>query len=249
MEFWLLSFTLFFVVAVLYSSIGHAGASGYLAVMALLSFVPESIKPTSLVLNILVSAIASFKFLKEGYFDKKIFFSFIIFSLPFAYWGGSLKLDPFYFKIFAGIFLIASSVFMLMRLKRKEEKIKEAENIWVWAASIGSLIGFISGIIGVGGGIFLTPLIALFGWTSLRKASGISALFIFCNSVSGLMGHYSSLQKIDANIIYWSIAVIMGGILGSYLGTKKFNNKAIVICLFIVLMSAGLKFILVDSFR
>jgi hypothetical protein len=249
-DFILLGFALFFIVALLYSSIGHAGASGYLAIMALLSFQTESIKPTSLLLNILVSAIASYRFLREGYFDKKIFFAFILFSLPFAYWGGYLKPNPLYFKIMAGVFLIISSVMMLLRLRKKEEQsVKGVKNLWLWASLLGSLIGFISGIIGVGGGIFLTPLILMLGWTSIRNASGVSAVFILCNSISGLMGHMNSLQKVDLNISFWAVAVILGGIAGSYLGSRKFNNTSILICLFIVLLSAGLKFIFVDTMK
>lgn len=240
---------LFFSIAVLYSSIGHAGASGYLAVMALLSFAPESIKPTSLILNILVAAIASYRFISQGYFDKRIFLSFIVFSLPTAFLGGYLKLSPFYFKLIAGTFLIISAVLLLLKRQSSDYQLKEIKQQWLYSAVFGSLIGFVSGIIGVGGGIFLTPVILLLGWTTVKNASGISALFILLNSVSGLLGHLSSLNKLDANSPYWIFAVITGGILGSYLGTKKFNNRVIIYCLFVVLLTAGLKFIFVDAMR
>jgi uncharacterized membrane protein YfcA len=245
----LVAFLLFFLIAALYSSIGHAGASGYLAIMALLSFAPESIKPTSLILNITVALIASIRFIKEGYFDKKIFLAFVLFSVPASFIGGMFTLPAFYFKILAGIFLIISAIMLLFKKPSNSEEIKEIKNLWLWSAVFGTLIGFVSGIIGVGGGIFLTPLILMLGWTKIKNVSGISALFILLNSISGLLGHLSSLNKLDTRIVYWVIAVIIGGLAGSYMGAKKFNNRVIIYCLFIVLLSAGLKFIFVDAMK
>lgn len=243
------TFFLFALIAALYSSVGHAGASGYLAVMALLSFSPESIKPTSLVLNIVVALITSIKFISSGYFDKKIFLAFILTSLPASFVGGFIKLDPFLFKLFAGAFLIISSVMLLVKLKKKNNAKPLAPYNLKLALLIGLFIGFFSGMIGVGGGIFLTPILVMLNWTSLKNIAGISALFILLNSIGGLAGHLTSLQKLDFQVSYWIAAVIIGGFVGSYFGTKKFNNKAIYICLIIVLLSAGIKFILVDAFR
>lgn len=249
LSFIIAAFVLFFVIAALYSSIGHAGASGYLAIMALLSFASESIKPTSLVLNIIVAAIASYRFISQGYFDKRIFLAFVVFSVPASFVGGLIILPAFYFKMFAGIFLIVSAFFLLIKKQKTNEETKEVKNFWLMSAIFGTIIGFVSGIIGVGGGIFLTPLILMFGWTRVKNVSGISALFILLNSISGLLGHLSSIQKVDTNIFYWVGAVIGGGFLGSYLGSKKFNNRVIIYCLFIVLLSAGLKFIFVDTLK
>jgi len=242
----LLTAMLFFIIATLYSSVGHAGASGYLAVMALLSFTPETIKPTSLILNIVVASIASVKFIKEGYFDKKIFIPFIIASIPMAFVGGYITLNPKYFKLMAGIFLIVSSFLLLVR-----EYSKPADNTTkpmnlTFGLTIGAIIGLISGLIGVGGGIFLSPIIISAKWTSVKRASGIAALFILLNSLAGLSGHLIALKKVDHNIIYWILAVIIGGLLGTHLGTVKFNNKFIITCLVIVLLTAGLKFLFVD---
>lgn len=243
------AFILFFIVAALYSSIGHAGASGYLAIMALLSFAPESIKPTSLILNIAVAAIASWRFISAGYFDRKIFFAFILFSLPAAFVGGYLKLSPALFKTLAGSFLILSAIFLVIRKKERTEEIVAPKQLFLYSSVLGTAIGFFSGIIGVGGGIFLTPLLLMFRWTPVKNASGISALFILCNSVSGLLGHLAGLNKVEEHIGFWLLAVIAGGFIGAYFGTKKFNTKAILWCLFIVLMTAGLKFILVDAMK
>ncbi len=114
---------------------------------------------------------------------------------------------------------------------------------------IGSIIGLVSGLVGVGGGIFLSPIIIMANWTTVRNASGIAALFILCNSLAGLAGHFTALNKLDHNIIYWVVGVIIGGLVGSYLGTIKYNNKVIITCLFLVLLTAGLKFIFVDFAR
>lgn len=238
----------FFLIATLYSTVGHAGASGYLAVMGLLSFSPESIKPTSLVLNIIVALIASIKFIREGYFDKKIFKTFVITSVPMAYIGGTVSLSPMYFKLLAGMFLVISAFLLLIRNTLKTKSVTISPMPQFSGSVLGLIIGFFSGLIGVGGGIFLSPILILLNWADIQKASGVAALFILFNSMSGLSGHLNSVNNLDHNLGYWSLAVVLGGITGSYLGTKKFNKKVISIFLFIVLMSAGIKFIFVDFF-
>lgn len=241
-----IAFTLFLLVAMLYSSVGHAGASGYLAIMALLSFSPDIIKPTSLILNVVVASIASFKFIKGGFFDKKIFISFIITSVPMSFLGGYLSISPQYFKLFAGIFLVVSATLLLLRTLVKNVDSPYKSMPPYLGLALGAVIGLISGLIGVGGGIFLSPITIMANWTSVKNASGIAALFILFNSLSGLAGHLSAFSLINANIGYWVVAVIIGGLAGSYLGTSKLSNKIIITCLFFVLLTAGLKFILID---
>jgi hypothetical protein len=241
-----LAFFLFLIISVLYSSVGHAGASGYLAIMALLSFAPETIKPTSLILNIIVASIASVKYLRAGFFDRKIFFSFILASLPAAFIGGYVHISPGYFKLIAGIFLILSSVLMVIREYFKTSEKPYRQVPLITGLFIGSAIGFISGLIGVGGGVFLSPVIFMFNWTSVKNVSGIAALFILVNSVAGLAGHITGISHIDFNIVFWGLAVIIGGMTGSYFGTVRFNNKLIIILLSLVILSAGLKFVFID---
>lgn len=231
----------------LYSSIGHAGASGYMAVMAILSFTPDAIKPTSLILNIIVSAIASYQFIRAGYFDKKLFLSFILASVPSAFIGGWLSIPASYFKVLAGIFLIVSAGLLFIRrfiLVFEDNFSVNKKPAFASGIIVGALIGLFSGLIGVGGGIFLTPILILKKWSDPKTASGISALFIFCNSIAGLLGHYVGISQVDSRIIYWVIAVVAGGVIGSFLGTKKFNTSGIIIVLTIVLVSAGIKMIL-----
>lgn len=241
----ILAIILFIIIATLYASVGHAGASGYLAAMAWLSFAPDSIKPISLILNICVATIVSYKFIRSGFFDRKIFIPVAIASLPMAFIGGTMTIDPHYFKLIAGVFLIISASLLLLR-----EYIKPKTDVrpmpFGYGLIMGAAIGFISGLIGVGGGIFLSPIIIMANWTTIKNASGVAALIILCNSITGLAGHLSSLNKIDSNIFFYIPAVIAGSFIGSYLGTKFLSNKLIITCLFIVLFSAGLKFILVD---
>lgn len=235
---------LFLLIAFLYASVGHAGASGYLAVMAFLSFPVESIKPISLTLNIIVSLIASYKFIKAGYFDQKVFTLFAITSIPFAFIGGYLNLDPYWFKKLAGIFLVASGALLLIRQFVKPADKKREINPLA-ALPIGAIIGLTSGLLGVGGGIFLSPLIIMFGYSSLRNASGVAALFILCNSLLGLTGNYMAFSNLPYEIIFFIPAVVVGGYAGSHLGSGKFNNQVIISFLFVVLISAGLKFIFI----
>jgi len=238
------TFALFLLVAFVYSSVGHAGASGYLAVMSLLSFPLAEIKSTSLVLNIIVAAIASYKFISAGYFDKKVFLPFAFTSIPAAFIGGAITLDTHWFKAFAGLFLLLSAVGLIIKNKRIDQDKTSELNIYT-ALIVGAVIGLFSGLIGVGGGIFLSPLIIVMGWTSLKKTSGVSALFILCNSIIGLAGHIYSNSFQVHNVFYWILAVIIGGFAGSHLGSTLYNNKILMGILFVVLCSAGLKFLLV----
>lgn len=235
---------LFLVISFLYASVGHAGASGYLAVMALLSFPVESMKPISLTLNIVVSLIASYKFIRAGYFDKKIFLIFACTSIPLAFVGGYLQLDPFWFKKLAGLFLIGSAILLLARQYLKPTEEKKSISLFL-ALGIGALIGFLSGLLGVGGGIFLSPILILMGLTTLRTASGIAALFILCNSLLGLAGHYTSLPNLSKEILFFIPVVVIGGYAGAHLGSGKFNTKLVTTFLLVVLLSAGVKFLIV----
>jgi uncharacterized protein len=241
----ILASSLFLVIAFLYSSVGHAGASGYLAVMSLLSFAPESIKPISLVLNCVVAAIASYKFISLGYFDRRIFTLFICSSVPFAFLGGWMQLPPNYFKLFAGIFLIVSALLLLFKskLSKQQKEIKINQLSIPLGVLIGAVIGFFSGLIGVGGGIFLSPILILMGWATIKNTSGISALFILLNSMAGLIGYYNFMKELDSSVFVFMIVVAIGGFLGAHFGSKKLSPYWITLFLVLVLFSAGVKFV------
>mgnify|MGYP001271248881 CR=1 FL=1 len=245
-EYIFIAFGLFFMVALLYSSVGHAGASGYLALMALLSFPVDNIKSTSLFLNILVASIGTYRFLKAGYFDKKVFLTFAVTSIPIAFVGGAMRIDPKLFKMLAGMFLILSAVLLIGKNYFVKPKTEEPKRIpLLQGLGLGAAIGFLSGLVGVGGGIFLSPILILMNWTTVKKASGVAALFILCNSVTALIGHHSKLQEVDSNIAYWALAVILGGLIGTHLGTSRFSNKVVLGILALVLLTAGYKFVFV----
>ncbi|MBL7965176.1 MAG: sulfite exporter TauE/SafE family protein [Flavobacteriales bacterium] len=237
----ILALFLFFLIAALYSSVGHAGASGYLAVMALLSFAPETIKPTSLILNVVVAGIASWRYLRAGRFSWKVFWPVAVVALPLAYIGGRLQLPPRAFALAAGVFLIASALLMAQRALRQWEEHVPRPMPFAASLAMGAPIGFISGIIGVGGGIFLSPLLIQGRWAALRDVSGISALFIFINSLSGLAGRTSAGLALHPFLPWWLLAVVAGGLLGSWLGVSRFSIRAILVALFLVLMTAGVK--------
>lgn len=250
-EFILLTFGLFLLVAFLYSTVGHAGASGYLAVMALLSFPIESIKTISLVLNVVVASIASYKYINAGLFDKKIFLTFAVTSIPAAFIGGMFTVTPAIFKLMAGIFLVLSSILLVLKKYFSKQNDIEKNIPIVLGLVIGIVIGLFSGLIGVGGGIFLSPLLILMNWSGVRKASGISALFILCNSAIALTSHLTKVGKLDTSIFFWIVAVAIGGFIGSHLGSNRegkasLSDKIIVAFLFVVLFSAGIKFIFID---
>lgn len=237
----LLALPIFFLIATLYSSVGHAGASGYLAVMALLSFAPETIKPTSLVLNVVVAGIAGWRYLRAGCFNWKVFWPVAVVALPLAFLGGRMELPARVFALAAGVFLIASGLLMAWRALRKpEDRVPRPMPLAV-SLSVGAPIGFISGIIGVGGGIFLSPILIAGRWAALRHVSGIAALFIFINSLSGLAGRVSAGVEMHPFLPWWMMAVVAGGIIGSWLGVSRFGARAILAALFLVLMTAGVK--------
>lgn len=238
-EISILFFVLLFIVAFFYASVGHGGASGYLALMALFSFTPETMRPTALVLNIFVSGIAFFQFYRKGYFQWKLFYPYIITSVPAAFIGGLISVDEHIYKRILGIVLLLS-VARLLGLGTNEDKNAKKQSLNL-SLVIGAVIGLLSGMIGIGGGIILSPLILLLGWANLKQTASISALFIFVNSVSGLVGLV--INGVQFNMLMWAMlgATLLGGLLGSYLGANKFNNTMLRSALSLVLLIASVK--------
>lgn len=230
------------VVAFLYSSVGHGGASGYLAVMAIAGVAPAMMKSSALLMNVAVSLISFIGFYRAGYFRFKLFYPFAIASIPMAFIGGTMVLpDPIYKKLLAICLLIAIAR-MIVQYKEQGEAHKHAP-IWL-CLLIGGVVGLLSGMIGIGGGIILSPLILLLGWASLKETAAVSALFIFVNSLSGLIGQ---LQKgtllFSDHILYALLVTITGGLIGSYYGSRKFNFRTLKYLLATGLVIASLKLI------
>jgi len=231
-----------FIVAVMYSSVGHGGASGYLAVMAFLSVAPEVTRPTALVLNLFVASIGAYQFYRAGYFSWRIFLPFGVTSIPFAFIGGMITLPTNIYKLLLGIVLILAALRLAWKFVPDAE-IKQPP-IWI-CLIIGALIGLLSGLVGVGGGIFLTPVLLLMNWSETKTAAGVSALFILVNSISGLLGNLAQIEKLPPTVWFWIGAAVVGGLVGSTLGSKKFDSLMLRRVLALVLAFAGFKLIFV----
>ena len=229
------------VVAFLYSSVGHDGASGYIAVMSLLSLAPEVIKPTALALNILVASIGTWQFWRAGYFSWRLLWPFALLAVPMAFVGGYLNLPAQVFKVLVGIVLLYSALRFLMPAPAERET-KEPPRVVALAS--GGFIGLLAGLTGTGGGIFLTPLLLLAGWARVKTAAAVSALFILCNSIAGLAGNIGSTKQFPAFALVLVAAAVIGGTLGSYLGSRRFDPGVIKRLLAVVLVIAGTKLIL-----
>jgi uncharacterized membrane protein YfcA len=231
------------IVAYLYASVGHGGASGYLALMALFSFAPETMKPTALLLNIFVAGIAFFHYYRAGHFNKKLFLSFAVASIPAAFLGGMIEVDASLYKRILGVLLIFAILKMLDVFGKESTKIKTMK-IWQGLV-VGAIIGFFSGLIGIGGGIILTPIILLLHWGKMKEAAAVSALFIWVNSAAALAGQLSSGVIISKATFVLAAIAFVGGYIGSYYGSKKFNNKSLRYLLAIVLIIASIKLLFV----
>lgn len=232
------------IVAFLYSSVGHAGASGYIAVMTLFGFAASDIKPSALILNILVACIGTFHFWRAGHFSWSLFWPFALLSVPAAFLGGYLHVPADLFKLLVGIVLLFSAVRLFLRDGDPPEVSPPPRPL---ASGVGMGIGLLSGLTGTGGGIFLTPLLLFCQWARTRTAAAVSALFILVNSIAALVGYFTSGQPVPRVVWLLSIAAIGGGALGSRLGSQRLPVRTIHSLLAIVLLIAGSKLILTRS--
>lgn len=231
------------VIALLYSSVGHAGASGYLAVMALMGVAPMVMKPSALMLNIVVSLIAVYQFYRAGAFSWRIFLSLAATSIPFAFLGGYLTLPAHWYKPLVGVILLYAVLYSFRR--SYQTQLPEPKTPSVFALGIvGAVLGLLSGLTGVGGGIFLSPLLLRMNWAPVRTISGIAAMFILVNSISGLLGVLTHHTAVSPSLPYWAVAVMLGGYIGARLGSRYFNVALIQRFLSLVLLISGLKMLL-----
>lgn len=230
-------------VAILYSSVGHGGGSGYIAVLALFSLTPAAFKPTALVLNILVSTVATFSFARAGHFSWRLFWPFAAASIPCSFIGGYINLPPHLYKPLVGIILLASACRLFYHKEHVDTEIRQPS---VPAALIfGALLGLLSGLTGVGGGIFLSPLLLLLKWGRVREVSAVAALFVLVNSIAGLLGHLSSLQAIPPFAPLLSVAALIGGSIGAFFGSRRLPTATVIKSLAVVLLIAGFKLLLI----
>ncbi len=248
---------LFFAMAALYASVGHGGASGYLAVMGLFGFAPAVMRPTALALNIVVALVATAQFHRRGLFVWSLFWPFAVVSIPAAFVGGAMTLPVRGYKVLVGIVLLYAAVWMFRstwdrrpapgsdsgdRSPADKPLVTRPPTLWA-AIPVGLTIGLLSGLTGVGGGIFLSPLLLYMGWASTRETSGVAAGFILVNSIAGFLGHLSGVAALPDSIAVWGLAVLAGGWLGASYGSVHAPVPLLRRILSVVLVIAGVKMI------
>ncbi|MBG84192.1 MAG: hypothetical protein CMJ40_06550 [Phycisphaerae bacterium] len=240
-----------FLLAILYSSVGHAGASGYLAAMALVTQMPQSeMKAVALTLNIFVGAIGSWRFIRAGHFDWGTFWPFAIPAIPMAFLGGLWQLPPNIFKPLIGLVLAFSAVVLIIRTCRTtpttDKAMTEPQTLPPLPVAIisGGLLGLLAGLTGTGGGIFLSPLLLLMHWAGSRRTAATSIVFVLVNSLAGLGGVFSDMPSLPSELPFYVLAAISGGLLGSWLGARKLPGNGIRVLLAAVLLVAAFKMML-----
>ncbi|RPD49195.1 sulfite exporter TauE/SafE family protein [Paracnuella aquatica] len=239
MELTILFLVLLLCVAFLYASVGHGGASGYLALMAIFSVAPEVMKPTALLLNLFVSVVAFVQFYRGGHFNTKLFLPFALASIPFSFIGGLIVVDGQVYKHILGLLLLVPIV-RFLAFRNGEEGESKAPNIGL-ALFIGSIIGFLSGLIGIGGGILLSPVILLLGWAGQKQTASVSALFIFVNSLAGLGGQLVKGVQFSTDMYLYVAVAFAGGLGGAYYGSMRLPQQSLKRILALVLLLASYK--------
>ncbi len=230
-----------FVAALLYSSVGHAGASGYLAVMALIGVVPAEMRPAALMMNLVVASLGTTNFVRAGHFRWRLFWPFALASVPMAYLGGRLALPVAAYRIVVGVVLVLSAIRFMVTL-RAPDAAGGAPPRGI-ALLAGAVLGFLAGLTGVGGGIFLSPLLLLLGWANLRTTAATSVVFILVNSAAGLAGQAATIGSLPGELPWWIVAVIVGGAAGSWLGARRLPSPMLRAVLAVVLLAAGAKLV------
>ena len=239
MDYTGLFYVLLFFVALLYASVGHGGASGYLALMAIFGFSQTVMKPTSLLLNLFVSAVSFFQFYRGRHFRWNIFIPFALASVPMSFVGGLIHVDNNIYKKVLGLLLLFPIIRFFFFQNADPKEFREPNS--VLSLLIGGLIGFLSGMIGIGGGIILSPILLLLKWTDQKQTAAISAIFIFVNSVAGLAGQLIKGVQFSQNMIGYVIVAFAGGLCGAYLGALKFPQTILKYVLACVLTLAAYK--------
>jgi uncharacterized protein len=230
--------------SVLYSSVGHAGASGYLAVMALTGVHPAVMKPAALVLNLAVAAIATMRFSRAGHFSWPLLWPFAVASVPFAFIGGAIQLPSQWYKQTVGVVLLVAASRLVLESRRQQYDTHHRHPPLGAAMMSGAAIGLLAGLTGTGGGIFLSPLLLFTGWSGTRESGGVSAAFILLNSASGLAGNVAAVGTLPRDVWLWTAIVIIGGLIGSEIGSRRVAVRTFRQLLAAVLFVAGLKLVL-----
>ncbi|QAY79438.1 sulfite exporter TauE/SafE family protein [Sphingosinicella sp. BN140058] len=231
------------IAAALYSTVGHGGASAYLAIMALFAVAPEVMRPTALALNLVVAGFAVLRFAVARQINVRLAAIFAATAAPAAFVGGMISIPPEYYRPLVGIFLCLAALRLFWQPRALADRPVQPPSLLV-AAPAGATLGLLAGLTGTGGGIFLSPLIILFGWEEPRKTSGVAATFILINSMAGLAGNFASVQRLPAALPWLVAAVAVGALLGTWLGVDRLPRARLLQCLGLVLVIAGGKLLL-----
>lgn len=245
MDISLIFFLLLFTVAFLYAAVGHGGASGYLALMAIYGFAPEVMKPTALLLNLFVSLTSFVQFYRGKHFNWKIFLPLALASIPMAFLGGLVSIDAFVYKKILGLLLLIPIVRFFFFKNTNPDGLKEPD--FGLSIAIGGSIGLLSGMIGIGGGIILSPVLLLLKWTDQKQTAAISALFIFVNSLSGLFGQLTKGIHFSSDMILMVLIAFAGGLIGAWLGSQKFKQEVLKLILASALSVAAFKLLFTSA--
>lgn len=233
------------VVGFLYASVGHGGASGYIAIFSLFHIAMPAYKPWVLVMNVVIASMAFIQFYRSGHFRWKHCWPFLITSIPFAYLGSQMAVQTRWYNLFLGLALVFP-VIRLLGFKPKEKQ--QTKDVSLPAALVlGAILGYVSGMLNIGGGIFLSPLLILLAWANAKESAAAAALFIVLNSAAGLLGGKLNGYTATASSYLWLMAALAGGLLGAFLGSHRFQNKTIQYLLAVVLSMASVKLIFFSS--
>ncbi len=232
---------LVFLVAVLYSSVGHGGASGYLAILSFFVPSPSIMSSTALVLNILVAGVGTMSFVKAGHFSWKLVWPFVLLSVPGAFLGGYLHISTKLYFILLALVLIAAAYRLATAKPAGEEDEQTVEAKFPVALGVGGGIGILSGIVGVGGGIFLSPLAIFLKWATTKQTAAFSAFFIVVNSIAGLGGRLMGGSVETGSVLPLVGFAFLGGLIGSHYGANRFSGLTLRRILALVLLIASVK--------
>lgn len=235
-----------FALSIAYSSIGHGGASGYIAFLALFGLVPEVIRPAALTFNIVVAGIAVARFGRAGFIEWSAVLPIIFFSVPFAFIGGMFVLEDSLYRMIVGTLLLISAGYLTWQSLMSEDKFQEKNDAIPVAASVtaGAGIGFISGLSGIGGGVLLSPIFLIAGWAGARQTAGIAAVFILANSIAGLSGNLVAVRTLPSEVFFWSVCTLIGAVVGTSLGTSRLPVQPLLWILVIAVSVSGLKYLI-----
>ncbi len=238
-------YPLMLLVALLYSSVGHGGASGYLALFALFGIAVPAVVPIALILNILVASTSFFRYRSSGYFSARMILPFVVLSIPAAFIGGSLPISQQLFSLILGVALMLSAL-RIIALREEQGNASEPlqSTLWKWGLPIGALLGLISGMTGIGGGVFLSPILLLARWTDVKRSAALASAFIVVNSISGLVGQLTRTSLNLSVVLPLALVVVTGGAIGSYAGAARLRPRWLQALLSVVLLIAGGKLLL-----